>query len=180
MVITGGAADSCHTHQEALDGSTILIQNLPFSNPSETHTLTVYTPAHTMCLMFQLPSTSSGSGGGASATGNLISLSPDHTHQTSSRFYISFQSVVDMYKISLLPTSPRPLSADSIELESAVLFPSHENLLSDLFQQPAELTSLHTSPIPMPLHPSSHSKEHGMDSLDRGKVNCPHTRPLYW
>lgn len=70
--------------------------------------------------------------------------------------------------------SPRPLSADSIELESAVLFPSHENLLSDLFQQPAELTSLHTSPIPMPLHPGSHSKEHGMESgsysMERGKV----------
>lgn len=182
MVITGRAADPCHTHQEALDGSTVLVQDLPFSNHSEAHTLSQCTTC-TVCLVFQLPSTSPGSGGAgvASATGNLISLSPDHTHQTSSRYYTP-SHVFDIYTPPLsLPLSSRPLSAESIELESAVLSPSHDTLLSDLFQQPAELTSLHTSPIPMPPHPSSHSKEHGTDSgshsMERGKVTPHPARP---
>ena len=82
--------------------------------------------------------------------------------------------------LSLTPGSPpshvphgRSPSAGSAELESAVLSPSHETLLSDLFQQPAELSTLHTSPIPMPSHPGgSHSREPGMESgphsMERG------------
>lgn len=47
VVITGGAADPCHTHQKALDGATVLVQNLPFSNHSETLTLSVL---HEYCV----------------------------------------------------------------------------------------------------------------------------------
>lgn len=43
MVITGRTPDPCHTHQEALDGATVLVQNLPFSNDSEAPALSLCT-----------------------------------------------------------------------------------------------------------------------------------------
>ena len=50
VAVTGGATDPCHAHQEALDGSAILFQDLPFSDngippppPPHTHTCMPHT-----------------------------------------------------------------------------------------------------------------------------------------